>query len=148
MQPKFTPELNYQRWLVLKNAFKEDRLWKMQDLVTTHAGRVIAQPQARIDSYYAQLWSLTLFLERSPKYGPRLQSLLADAASGKLTQALQGTRVTQREIDNFTERWNQTAGPVYLQKYFNKDLGALEKEYLGFVEEFTRTWPPNVAPAR
>lgn len=142
LQPVFRPELNWRRFSTLQHAVRNDRLWKLSELLSTHAGQVIKMPQGRIDTYYAQLWSLVLFLEQSPAYRPRLQSLLADASAGKLAQALAGTGVTQRQIDNFTERWNTVAGPVYTQKYFNQDIGALEREYAAWAKEFTRSWPP------
>jgi len=142
IMPVFRPELNWRRFSSLQTAVRSDRMWKLQDLLSTHAGQVIKMPQQRIDAYYAQLWSLVLFLEQSPEYRPRLQALLADATSGKLTQALAGTNVTRRQIDNFTEHWNAVAGPVYTQKYFNSDLGELEKEYVAWMKEFARSWPP------
>jgi len=142
IMPVFRPELNWRRFSSLQTAVRGDRLWKLQDLLSTHAGQVIKMPQHRIDAYYAQLWSLVLFLEQSPAYRPRLKALLADASAGKLTQALAGTNVTRRQIDNFTEHWNEVAGPAYTQKYFNPDLAVLEKEYLAWVKEFARSWPP------
>ncbi len=140
--PVFRPEMNWRRFSSLQTAVRSDRLWKLKDLLSTHAGQVIKMPQQRIDAYYAQLWSLVLFLEQSPAYRPRLQALLADASAGRLTEALAGTTVTRRQIDNFTEHWNSVAGPVYTQKYFNPDLDALEKEYLAWMKEFSRSWPP------
>ncbi len=84
--PRFRSELNYRRFLALKDAIRENRLWKISDLVATHAGKVIKMPQKHIDSYYAQLWSLVLFLKSSPTYAPRLQTMLNDAGTGKLTR--------------------------------------------------------------
>ena len=112
-------------------------MWGLYDLLSTHAGLVIKKPQADIDIYYAQLWSFVLFLEESDVYRPRLGSLLADATAGKLTPALKGTTVTQREIDGFTEHWNTVAGPVYAEKYLNGDLRVLEGEYLAWARKFS-----------
>lgn len=134
--PVFMPELNWRRMAALRQAVRANTLWKLPELLSTHAGRVIKMPQASIDAYYAELWSFTLFLEQSPVYGPRLQALLADAAAGKLAQNLKGTGVTQAEIDGFTENWNTVAGPLYLKKYVRADLGALEQEYQAWMREF------------
>jgi hypothetical protein len=141
--PIFHSENNYRRFLALKDAIRENRLWKISDLVATHAGRVIKLPQKHIDSYYAEVWSLVLFLKSSPVYAPRLQKMLNDASAGKLTQALAGTDVTQREIDNFTERWNTVAGPIYLRKYITTDTAGLQREYEAWAREFTTSWPPK-----
>jgi hypothetical protein len=143
IRPVFHPEQNYRRFSALQRAFKNDQLIKVPALFSMHAGQVIGANQGRIDTYYAQLWSMVLFLQRSPAYAPRLKRLLADASAGKLTAALEGTSVTRGQIENFTEHWNTVAGPVYAQKYLNGDLGSLEREYLSVLTEFTRSWPPK-----
>jgi hypothetical protein len=134
--PTFDPDENSSRIVSLRQADRNNKLWKLSDLLATHAGRVIKMPQPNIDAYYAQLWSFTLFLCQSPTYAPRLANLLADARDGKLTAALAGTSVTQREIDNFTEHWNTVAGPLYLRKYVSNDLDALEREYLDWMRRY------------
>ena len=138
-QPVFRPEANAGRLTALRQALRAGTLWKLSDLLATHAGRVIKMPQPAIDAYYAQLWSLVLFLQQSPLYAPRLGALLADAGAGRLTRALEGTTVTPQEIANFTEHWNTVAGPVYLQKYLNPDIIALEREYLAWMRDFVRS---------
>jgi hypothetical protein len=135
-QPVFRPELNTNRQAAFRQALRAGTLWELPDLLATHAGRVIKMPQPRIDAYYAQLWSLVLFLRQSPVYNERLENLLADARAGRLTNVLAGTTVTQREIDNFTEHWNSVAGPLYLRRYLVGDLDALEREYLAWMRNF------------
>jgi hypothetical protein len=141
-QPIFRPELNFSRFDALRQALRNNNLFRLSDLLSTHAGRVIRMPQASIDAYYAQLWSLVLFLQHSPVYAPRLKTLLRDAGDGRLTPALAGTSVTQAEIDNFTEHWNSVAGPAYTQKYLNNDLPALERDYRDWLRQFSRTGQP------
>jgi len=143
-EPQFDPAQNLRRWQSLRSAIQEKRLWSIRDLTTTHAGRVIKMSQKHVDAYYAQLWSLTLFLQQS-KYNTGLQELLADAASGKLTQSLAGTGVTAYEISSFSERWNSVAGPTYLRRYIAKDVDALQREYEAWAREFTSTWPPKAS---
>ena len=99
---------------------------------------MIALSQSRIDAYYAQLWSLALFLQSSPLYGPRVRRLLADASAGTLVQALAGTSVTPQEIQNYSEHWNTVAGPVYMEKYLSTDLDALDHDYQIWLHEFVR----------
>ncbi len=142
LAPEFHPAHNYDRFSAIQRAFKNDRLFKLNDILSMHAGNVIGLKQPAIDTYYAELWSFVLFLERSPVYAPRMKVLLADANAGKLAANLAGTSVTQAQIDNFTEHWNSVAGPTYTQKYFNSDLGRLEREYISFLNDFTRSWPP------
>jgi hypothetical protein len=146
--PVFKPAENERRFSALRAALRENRLWKLPDLLTTHAGRVIKLPQRQIDAYYAQLWSLVLFLQNSPKYKPGLTRLLTDASNGRLTATLAGTNVTQSEIDNFTEHWNAVAGPIYLEKYINPDLAALESEYTAWLRQFTDSYAPKIPKAQ
>lgn len=138
--PRFEPKLNDRRRAALRAAVREKRLWKLEDLTTTHAGRVVQKSQKQVDAYYAQLWALVLFLEQG-KYRPGLQRLLADARQGTLSQSLAGTGLSQRDIQRYTERWNQTAGPLYLRKYIHHDLHALEKEYIAFMRNLAESAP-------
>jgi hypothetical protein len=146
--PHFKPEQNWRRYMAVKDAIRERRLWKIADLTSTHAGRVIKMQQKHVDAYYAQLWSLVLFLKNSPKYQQGLQRMLSDANEGKLTATLTGTGVTRREIDNFTEKWNTVAGPVYLKKYIAADVNLLQHEYETWCGEFTQTWPPKIPQSK
>ena len=143
--PRFKPEMNYRRWLALKQAIRENRMWKLSELASTHAGRVIKLNQKHVDAYYSQLWSFVLFLQHSPKYSKGLQELLADADSGTLAKSLAGTGVSPREVENFTERWNTVAGPVYMKKYIAPDLNALQREYEAWARELTIAWPPKLS---
>jgi hypothetical protein len=145
--PVFAPELNYRRFQALRMAEHEDRLWKLADLLNTHAGRVLRMAPKQIDAYYAQLWSLVLFLEHS-QYRSSLAAVLRDAQAGTLSKKLAGTGLTTGEVAAFTEHWNSVAGPVYLTRYINPDLNQLEKQYRAFISDFTEQWPPKIPTAR
>ncbi|HVT79598.1 MAG TPA: hypothetical protein VHM90_02985 [Phycisphaerae bacterium] len=134
----FRPEKNYRRTESLRLAMRNGGMWRLSELLSTHAGQVIGQPQAKVDAYYAELWSFVRFLEESPAYKPKLRTLLANAHAGLLAASLEGTGVTPREIENFTEHWNAVAGPVYLQKYIDADLNGLEQQYLQWVKAYLR----------
>jgi hypothetical protein len=138
--PRIRPEMNYQRWFALKQAVRENRMWKISDMAATHAGRVIPLQQKQVDAYYAELWSLTLFLENSPRYRSGLARMLADADAGTLSKALEGTGVNG---DGYSERWNTIAGPLYLRQYITSDLPGLQREYESWARSFTMTWPPQ-----
>jgi hypothetical protein len=141
--PHFQPANNYRRWLALKQAVRDGRLWKINDLASTHAGQVIKMNQKSVDAYYAELWSLTLFLQNSPKYNKGLERMLADANAGTLAKSLDGAGLSRREVDGFSEHWNTVAGPVYLKKYISPDLATLQNEYESWAREFVNVWPPK-----
>lgn len=138
--PHFRPEMNYRRWLALQTAIRENRLWKISDMAGTHAGRVIALQQKQVDAYYAELWSLTLFLQNSPRYNKGLERMLADANAGTLGKTLTGTGV---DPDGYSERWNTAAGPLYLKTYITSDVAGLQRGYEAWARAFTTSWPPR-----
>lgn len=142
-QPLFVPARNYRRYLALKNAIKEDRLWRMKDLTTTHAGRAIRRGQKNVDAYYAQLWSLALFLENS-RYRSGVVSMVEAARKGNLAATMDGTGISRAEVAAYTERWNYIAGPLYLRRYIAGDMNKFEEEYLEFVRQLTDRWPPKI----
>lgn len=142
-QPLFVPARNYRRFLALKNAIREDRLWKLKDLTTTHAGRAIRRGQKNVDAYYAQLWSLTLFLENS-RYRAGMVNMIDAARRGTLAGTMDGTGISRAEVAAYTERWNTIAGPLYLRRYIYPDMNVFEAEYLDFIRHLTDRWPPRI----
>jgi hypothetical protein len=45
------------------------RLLPLEEILGTHAGNVIAMPQANVQAYYAQAWALIMFLRHGPNGG-------------------------------------------------------------------------------
>ena len=144
--PEFVPAQNYSRWLALRQAVKQRRLWTLHTLTRIHAGEVVRLPQKDINSYYAELWSLALFLEHS-RYRPRLLRLLHAAETGRLVRLLRGTGISANQAAAFTQRWNAVAGPLYLHAYINPSSATLQNQYFAFVRRLTRQWPPKLARA-
>lgn len=141
--PKFAPEKNYNRFLALKDAVKENRLLSLQDLTRTHAGQVIKLSERQVGAYYAQLWSLVLFLQNS-KYRIALLQMLDDARGGRLARAADGLGLTEEEIRGYTERWNTLAGPAYLRRYIQPDDAKLQAEYQAFLQKFLAGSTPRL----
>jgi hypothetical protein len=144
--PTFAPELNYDRFQALVQAQQRGMLVPFSQITTSHAGQVVKN-QDKAKAYYAQLWSMLLFLEHTPKYRAGLVRMLDDARDGKLNANLKGTGVTPAEIANLSEHWNQVAGPKYMKVYINPNMEELEAEYRAFVKEFTASWPPKLPTA-
>lgn len=140
-KPVFEPWLNYPRWASLKEAESRHDLWSLKRLITTQAGHVVMLPPARIAAYYAQIWSLALFLEHS-HYRAGLVQLLQAARRGSLGKLLLGTGVTKQDMDLGTLHWNRTAGPIYLRAYISPSLRKLDREYQMFMLKLVQSWPP------
>jgi hypothetical protein len=136
---RFTPEQNFRRFNDLKTAMRDGMLMSLSTIASRHAGQIIGQPEGnnekRVAAYYAQLWSLTLFLQHS-KYRDSLAKVLEKAQEGTLRDCLTDTKLTAGDIASFTERWNTIAGPAYMRAYFNPNLEQLDAEYRAFLQEF------------
>jgi len=138
----FSPEKNYARYQAVMAAMREQRLWKLPDLMATHAGKVVGMSQKYVDAYYGQLWALVLFMEHSDEYRPRLIAALKAAREGKLSAALAAT-VRPEEMAAASERWNAAAGG-YMGALIEPDMARLEGKYRAFLEEISGGWPLKI----
>jgi hypothetical protein len=140
LKPYFVPRDNLERWRALRAAYRGHRLWTLHELLRVHAGEVVKLPQKDIDSYYAQLWSFTLYLERS-RYRKGLLRLLHAARVGTLVRALHGTGLSPGQARAFTARWNYVAGPAYLHSFITRNTAELQQRYFAFVRRITAKRP-------
>ncbi len=140
-RPRFTPWRNQPRWLALRFAMANRRLLPLKELVVTQAGDVIVQSSTDIQTYYAEVWSLMLYLEHS-RYRGDLLGLLEAARRGKLTAFLDHTGLTPRQIADESVRWNSLAGIILLRVFFSEHISRMQRRYLAFIRRLTRSWPP------
>ena len=140
-QPHFTPFRNAARWSVLRLALAQRRLIPLQVLVHTQAGAVILESSSDVQIYYAEVWSLMLYLTHS-RYRGALLKLLQAAQRGQLTPLLLRAGLTRQEIRGLTVRWNRRAGPLLFRTYFSPHFAPLQHRYLAFIRRLTSRWPP------
>ncbi|HMD54028.1 MAG TPA: hypothetical protein VKJ65_05730 [Phycisphaerae bacterium] len=140
-EPVFTPWLNQERWNALKAAVQQDNLLPMQQFASIQAGDVVVMQPEYVQAYYAELWSVTLYIQ-STSYRQDLLAMLDDARVGKLTPLLAGTGLTAHDLAIQSIRWNQISGPIYMKDFFGPDLDNFDQGYLNFVQRLIVSWPP------
>ena len=97
------------------------------------------------------MWALTRFVEEGEggKYREGLESVLHDAADGKLVGRLMAS-----DVAGLGRRRGVLAqaqlGPAVLKEYFNADLEEIGAEYMRFVEQLSssRRWMTHGTEAR
>lgn len=139
--PRFLPWANIQRFDALRAAVARSGAGDAS--VLTLARLLEARPSDFLDSvdesvltYYAQLWALVHFLNEGAggRYASALRSLLADTATGRVTQT-----VAERLGPGAARRLATRLGPGVFLAYFNHDFEAAQVEYRDFLTQMVRT---------
>ncbi|MGD8454024.1 MAG: hypothetical protein PVJ57_19595 [Phycisphaerae bacterium] len=115
----------------LAEALLRKRLFPLQELLATHAGKVVHETSSRVATYYAQVWALTLFLTEGEdgKYAERFDQLRHALSSPELDQRLATEQV-------FVEGGRRLSrGEALFRSYISDDVAAVEREYLAFMRE-------------
>ena len=91
-RPIFTPGRNVFRHNHLRAAVHTGTLIPLRELLGTNAGRELRGSSARVKTYYAEVWALTLFLRHGAdgRYADKLTTLLADFGSDNMREAVKG----------------------------------------------------------
>jgi len=84
--PRWNLSINPTRTESLRKAMDAGELFKLDKLITLHAGIVVGQSPIRIEAFYAQDWAFARFLweGENGRYRPALQKLLLDTAAGEV----------------------------------------------------------------
>ncbi|MBC7771693.1 MAG: hypothetical protein H7210_04285 [Pyrinomonadaceae bacterium] len=158
--PRFLAWSNTERFDQLRSASAKGGLLSLQEIMNTSpqellAGggpmpatptkesgggglfvRAVGSAEDRLLTYYAQIWALVHFLNEAEggKYRPLLESLVSDAANGRLRAKLAGSIGEQAARSAVMTR----RGPAVMLAYFGGDLGALSMEYSSFIGRIVR----------
>ncbi|NLE57492.1 MAG: hypothetical protein GX616_03975 [Planctomycetes bacterium] len=131
-RPVFTPKQNYLRRNSLRAALSgKDAFIPLSDLLGMHAGEAVVQTGQVVQSYYAQVWILILFLEQGAngKYARAFKQLLADAGTDRLDAAMSAYRAatpTAAKLSN---------GEIIFRHYITDDLETCSAEYFQFARQ-------------
>lgn len=128
----FKPRDNLIRRNNLRDAFLNEQLFELRELLSTNAGRVVALPTERVRTYYAQTWSVVLFLllgdpQREP-LAQGFRDLLRDLGEERMTYNARALVVSPDRAD--VER-----GEAVFRAYVTDDLAAFEQRYRAFLRE-------------
>ncbi len=131
----FRPRDNLIRRNNLREASYNRQFFELKELLSTDAGRVVALPSARVRTYYAQAWSVVLFLlERDPQTDPGaagFRRLLDDLGSEHMVREarLAATRLGAPDME---------LGEAVFRAYVSDDLKHFQSRYEAFVAELLR----------
>jgi hypothetical protein len=130
-RPVFTPGRNLFRHNHLRAAVHGGRLIPLPELLGTHAGREVRGTSARVMTYYAEVWALMLFLRDGAdgRYAGKLDTLLAELGSDKMTQALRGMIAATPTPDGRPI----SIGEAIFRAYISDDLDRFGDEFDRFV---------------
>lgn len=128
-RPTFTPERNFGRRGHLRDALgPEGGFIPLTDLLRMHAGEAVLETGRTVRTYYAQVWSMLLFIREGAegRYADGLKQMLADAAEGRLELAVSGYRAARPEADD------SSPGEIIFRHYITEDLDRFMSEYEAF----------------
>ena len=117
----------------LSRAAARDRLIPLDELLTKTPQSFLNGGKNQLLVYYAQVWALTRFLSEGEggRYQASLESLLADAAAGRLVGRVVGPNTAADRRQSVMTQMK--SGPLLLQAYFNRDLEEITDQYEAYV---------------
>jgi hypothetical protein len=125
--PIFTPRRNFLRKSDLRETLTvKPGMIPLPALLSMDAGAAIRQTGHPVRAYYAQVWSLVLFLRDHPKYGEGFRALLADAGTSRVAVGVSAYRAATPGAEKMSD------GEVIFRQYITDDLDACFAEYRAF----------------
>jgi hypothetical protein len=146
--PNFTPRRNYTRRNNLRELISpKGELIPFPDLLRMDAGAAVRGAAARPDekgrsiegpgsrAYYAEVWSLVLFLKEGPAplgYRESFARLLGDLGTERMTMAIHAQRAATPDSEHLSD------GELLFRNYITEDLAKAESDYRAFAEALLR----------
>lgn len=124
-RPIFTPEQNTLRTPALRDALRKNGLQPIHQILATDAGKEIHKRSPEVLAYYAQTWSIVVFLMRPDRKNPYY------AGFRELLNEL-GTEQMERRARAFMAAdtdGNMSFGEAIFRAYVNDDLEKFDSDY-------------------
>ncbi|HSW46520.1 MAG TPA: hypothetical protein VLM89_13210 [Phycisphaerae bacterium] len=134
-RPRFTPRLNYFRRNNLREGLSSPQAWiPLRTLLAMNAGQAVVQTGQVTRGYYAQVWSLVLFLREGGvrDYTRSFTRLLADLGTQHMHHNIRAYRAAKPEAGD------ASYGELILRRYITEDLDTFERQYRDFCEKLVR----------
>jgi len=131
-QPVFAPHANRFRINHLRQALVTGKLMPLAEILDADAGDVVVTTQRKVQTYYAQVWSLVMFLQNGSeqRYAWGFARLMAELGTPALTASAQAQRAATGDRDiGF--------GQAAFRAYITEDLNEFTTRYLAYVRELT-----------
>lgn len=135
--PRFDPRRNTLRSPFLREALVRDALIPLSDILETNAGAAVHGNTNHVRSYYAQEWSLVLFLLDSSApgaYRSGFRDLLNDLGSDNLRSRAEAVMNAAR----VSGRPQVSPGEAVFRAYITDDLEQFESDYRAFLLDLLR----------
>lgn len=133
-RPIFKPETNYLRTGSLREAIAAGDLIPLSRILGTHAGIEVQERAGHVRTYYAQVWSLVVFMIRSDLDNPYREGFL------ELLREV-GTDAMDRRARAFlaTDTEGQMSyGEAVFRAYITDDLAAFQTAYEAYMHKFLK----------
>ena len=131
----FDPANNPTRFTSLRKAMVNDYWVPLAELLPMDAGDAVGQHRGRALGYYAQVWSLILFIQSDPTYRAGFQRMLQASQDGTLVAAAMGGAAVPRQGGRAYNR--AISGPAF-RHYISDDLDGFEDRWRSFAMELVR----------
>jgi len=134
-KPVFTPQRNYHRRNSLRESLSNTQGWiPLPRLLAMNAGEAVVQAGQPTRGYYAQVWSLVLFLREGGfrEYTRAFDRLLADAGTERLRTNVRAYAAASPTAADASD------GQLIFRHYIAEDLDLIERQYRDFCEKLVR----------
>ncbi|UCD28494.1 MAG: hypothetical protein JSV03_15655 [Planctomycetota bacterium] len=129
-QPIYTPRKNYIRTNNLREALYHGFIpWS--EFLGMNAGHAVRKTGKDVRTYYAQVWSLILYLREGSDgmYADRLAVLLADAGTERQSIAIRAYRAATEGSENMSD------GEALFRQYITDDFDTFTADYREYVRQ-------------
>ena len=142
-KPKFIAALNYPRWLALRAVCRANDFIPLHIFTRMDAGAAINTGPQMTEIYYAQLWSLMLFITHHDGWGV-IKRALHSSEMGQLTPLMLKAGLSPYDLSHETTRWNMVAGPIYFHHFISRHPRKFAAQYHTFARRLAAHWPPII----
>jgi len=130
-RPAFTPRRNTLRLPSLRDRMTRDDLIPLKDILATHAGLEIHKPTAQVGGYYAQVWSMVLFLSQRSEdniYYDGFRLIMEELGTDLMASKARAYRAADAS-------GAMSDGEAIFRAYITEDFEAFDAYYQDFVRD-------------
>ncbi len=138
--PRWNLTQNRSRLLSLRGAVEGNYMFPLKELITMHAGNVVAESSNRVEAFYGENWGFATFLWSADdgKYRPAMRRLLSDIADGSVYDPT-GVHA------NAQLPWSPAGVGPMLENYLGMSMDQMNIEYQKFVrkiafDDYVKQW--------